>query len=205
MSRFVSGVSNQFTNQVEIRTKQGHLVSILRHGDFFGEGSLLEERNNRFTSARCATPVDVIIVSREDFTSYIASSLGTKQSLKQKYKERTLMQAKQLIRLQTTLTKRSLVAGDIVYREGDLGDSMFLVDDNDGGKLTVERGGKTVHTLQKGDTFGESSLLFRQPRKCTVICAAEQCHLHELHSNTFHEMVEADPTLLRIFGTAFTL
>jgi serine/threonine protein kinase len=33
------------SGKVEILTKKGHLVSILRHGDFFGEGALIEERN----------------------------------------------------------------------------------------------------------------------------------------------------------------
>lgn len=53
--------------KVEIQTRKGQLVHILRHGDFFGEGSLLEENNKRFSSARCATPVDVIKIKRSDF------------------------------------------------------------------------------------------------------------------------------------------
>lgn len=104
------------------------------------------------------------------------------------------MQAKQLIRLQTTLTKKTFRSGDIIYQEGALGDSMFLVDDYNGGSLKVERGGKKVHILRQGDTFGESSLLFQHPRKSTVICTSDKCNLHELHSNAFHEMLEADPT-----------
>lgn len=53
-----------------------------------------------------------------------------------------------------------------------MGDSMYLVDDDRGGKLEVKRHGSTVHVLQSGDTFGESSLLFRHPRKSTIICAS---------------------------------
>jgi CRP-like cAMP-binding protein len=170
-------------------------VSILRHGDFFGEGSLLEDRNHRFTSAKCATPVDVIKVSREDFNRYVASSSETKQSLKLKYKARTLLQAKQLIRLQTNLSKRNFRMGDIVYKEGDMGNSMFLVDEVIGGKLEVKHGGgKTAHILRPGDTFGESSLLFRRPRSSTVVCAEKECHLHELTASAFYEMIESDPS-----------
>jgi CRP-like cAMP-binding protein len=169
-------------------------VSILRHGDFFGEGSLLEERNHRFTSARCATPVDLIKVSREDFNAYIASSKDTKQSLKQKYKARCLLQAKQLIRLQAGLAKRNFKMNENVYKEGDMGESMFLADDKSGGKLEVKQNGKLIHTLNAGDTFGESSLLFRRPRKSTVTCVAERCNLYKLHSDAFYEMLEIDPT-----------
>lgn len=40
------------SGKVEVQTRKGQLVAILRSGDFFGEGSLLEEGNHRFTSAR---------------------------------------------------------------------------------------------------------------------------------------------------------
>jgi len=48
-----------------------------------------------------------------------------------------LANAKNLIRLQTNLTTRILEKGEVVYKEGDVGDSMFLVDEFDGGKLFV--------------------------------------------------------------------
>ena len=35
------------SGKVEILTKKGHLLSILRHGDFFGEGAIVEERSTR--------------------------------------------------------------------------------------------------------------------------------------------------------------
>ena len=55
------------SGKVEIQTKKGKLIHILRHGDFFGEGSLLEEDNRRFSMARCATPVDLIKIKRSEF------------------------------------------------------------------------------------------------------------------------------------------
>ena len=55
------------SGKVEIRTKKGKMVQILRQGDFFGEGSLLEGECTRFSTARCATPVDVIEIKRSDF------------------------------------------------------------------------------------------------------------------------------------------
>ena len=53
--------------KVEIKTRKGQLISILRSGDFFGEGSLLNEEAVRFSMAKCATPVDAIRISREEF------------------------------------------------------------------------------------------------------------------------------------------
>lgn len=59
------------SGKVEVKTRKGQLVAILRSGDFFGEGSLLSEENTRFTTAKCATPVDVIEIKRQDFERYV--------------------------------------------------------------------------------------------------------------------------------------
>lgn len=177
------------SGKVEIWTKWGYLVATLRHGDFFGEGSLLVERNHRMTAAKCSTPVELIAVSKRDFNKYLGSS-SIKHSLKRKWKERTLAQAKNLIRLHTNFTKRLLHCGDVVYHEGDIGNSMFLVED---GTFNVKHDGKTLHTLSTGDSFGESSLLFRRPRSSTVSCASAECTLHEMRGYDFIELLDSDP------------
>ena len=159
------------SGKVEILSdKDESRLTVLRHGEFFGEGSLLEDRNTRITTARCLTPVDLIRVPKRDFTRYLSSSSSeVRRSLRLKYRARTLSQAKQLIRLQSDLVRRELGPGDTVYREGDAGQSMFLVDE---GKLAVKHGGEVLHELGPGDSFGESSLLFKRPRSSTVVCAA---------------------------------
>jgi CRP-like cAMP-binding protein len=122
------------SGKVEIQTRKGQLVSILRSGDFFGEGSLLEADSVRFTTAKCATPVDAIEIKREEFDRYVRSSADTKNVLKRKWRARNLVYAKNLLRLQTNVKTRTLKKGEIIYKEGEVGTSMFRVDDNDGGK-----------------------------------------------------------------------
>jgi hypothetical protein len=48
-------------------------MAILRSGDFFSEGCLLEEDKKQFTTAKYTTPVDVIQIKREDFNRYVTS------------------------------------------------------------------------------------------------------------------------------------
>eukprot|EP00565_Helicotheca_tamesis_P003267 CAMPEP_0185728254 /NCGR_PEP_ID=MMETSP1171-20130828/3664_1 /TAXON_ID=374046 /ORGANISM="Helicotheca tamensis, Strain CCMP826" /LENGTH=762 /DNA_ID=CAMNT_0028396937 /DNA_START=285 /DNA_END=2573 /DNA_ORIENTATION=+ len=189
------GDSMYFINsgKVEVQTRKGQLVSILRHGDFFGEGSLLEERNVRFTTAKCATPVDVIKINKEEFDRYLASSKEAKKTLSVKWKARTLAQAKNLLRLQTNVKALTLKKGEVVYKEGDEGKSMFFVDEVDGGTLEVQHDGHTVHEYTNGDSFGESSLLFERPRSSTVICVSENCRLQEMLRSDFLELVESSP------------
>ena len=59
------------SGKVEIQTRKGQLVAMLRSGDFFGEGSLLSDADKRFTTAKCATPVDVLEIKKEDFNRYV--------------------------------------------------------------------------------------------------------------------------------------
>jgi CRP-like cAMP-binding protein len=185
------------SGKVEIQTRKGQLVAILRSGDFFGEGSLLETGNKRFTSAKCATPVDVIEIKREDFERYVASSATAKNDLKVKWRARNLAYAKNLIRLQTNVKTRVLKKGEVVYREGDQGTSMYRVFDDDGGELEVSHNGVKVHSYFAGESFGESSLLFGRKRSSTVTCISDTCRLHEMNSEDFLKLIEASPEMAK--------
>jgi serine/threonine protein kinase len=186
------------SGKVEIQTRKGQLVSLLRSGDFFGEGSLLEKGCTRYTSAKCATPVDVYKIKREDFDRYMGASESARLDLRVKWRTRSLAYAKNLLRLQENVKVLKLKKGDVVYREGDLGTSMFRVDDDDderGGELTVSHGDNIVHKYVRGDSFGESSLLFKRPRSSTVTCVSDTCRLHVMNGADFLAVVESSPEM----------
>ncbi|GAX12791.1 hypothetical protein FisN_15Hh270 [Fistulifera solaris] len=187
------------SGKVEIQTRKGQLVSILRSGDFFGEGSLLEEHRGRFTSAKCATPVDVIEIKREDFDRYLTTSSKVKNDLKVRWRGRQLQYAKNLLRLQKNIIPRTYTKGEIVYKEGDPGTSMFRVDDEDGGELHVSHNGTLVHKYFPGDSFGESSLLFKRPRSSTVECVSDVCRLSEMQAEDFLAVAESTPEMAASF------
>ena len=96
------------SGKVEVQTRKNHLISILRSGDFFGGGSLVEDESFRFTSAKCATPVDVIEIKREDFDRYVGASETTKHELKRKWRARSLIYAKNLLRFFRKLVQTTL-------------------------------------------------------------------------------------------------
>lgn len=181
------------SGKVEIQTRKGQLVHILRHGDFFGEGSLLEVNNHRFSTAKCATPVDVIKIKRSDFKTYIENSPTARDTLRFKWRARSMGDAKAMIRLQANVGSRVLNKGDVVYKEGDMGQSMYFVDEDTGGKFEVKHGDVTVHHYGKGESFGESSLLLERPRSSTVICSSDTCILHEMMGSDFHEFLKNRP------------
>ena len=186
------GDSMYFINsgRVEIQTRKGQLVAILRNSDFFGEGSLMDDKNIRFTSAKASTPVDVIKISKADFNRYIANSSEAKHEIKRKWKARLLTYAKNLIRLQTNVKERIFKRGDIIYEEGDVGQSMFMVEE---GRLEVKHGGVAIHEYTTGESFGESSLIFKKPRSSTVVCTSDSCKLLEMPGQDFLDVLKASP------------
>lgn len=185
------------SGRIEMQTRKGQLVSILRSGDFFGEGSLLDEENFRFTSAKCTTPVDVLEISREDFDRYLGASSRTRRDLNVKWRARSLNYAKNLLRLQKNVKIFRFKKGEIVYQEGEKGTSMFRVDDVDGGELLVSHGDNVVHKYVAGDSFGESSLLFEKPRSSTVTCNSDTCRLHEMKGEDFLAAVNSSPSMVK--------
>jgi MFS family permease len=82
--------------------------------------------------------------------------------------------------LATTLVPLSVVAGDVVIREGDVGDRFYIVA---GGELEVVAEG-LVARAGPGDHFGEIALLHDVPRTATVR-SVTACRLYALERSDF--------------------
>ena len=90
-------------------------------------------------------------------------------------------------------------AGEIVFREGDRGDFLYLVGE---GSIKISksgRGGKqeTLGYIQPGDFFGEMALLDGQPRSA-MATAAESALLGTVNESTFQHILELAPSRLHM-------
>lgn len=146
-------------------------VARLGPGDCFGEIALLERRA-RTATVRALEPLTCSALSHDAFkalrqsvgdqvTAVIRSTSALNRSplFSQLASERRSALALRLRPLPVT-------AGQTVVREGEAGDSFFLVAD---GELEVVSGtGGRVSTLAAGDHFGEVALLRNVPRTATV-------------------------------------
>ncbi|MCB0833685.1 MAG: cyclic nucleotide-binding domain-containing protein [Bacteroidetes bacterium] len=95
-------------------------------------------------------------------------------------------------------------SGEIVFSEGDLGDSFYLIIE---GSVRVEKklvDGKIgeVASLRSGDYFGEMSLLDGEPRSATVM-AAELSKLLEIKNSQFIKIIMNDDNFARKVLWAF--
>ncbi|MGA8610198.1 MAG: cyclic nucleotide-binding domain-containing protein, partial [Xanthobacteraceae bacterium] len=76
--------------------------------------------------------------------------------------------------------------GDIVIRQGDEGDELFLISE---GEVEVEREGHEVARLGPAEFFGESALISGEPRNATVV-ATTPLDTYVLEKDEFRAAVE---------------
>jgi putative ABC transport system ATP-binding protein len=85
------------------------------------------------------------------------------------------------------MSRRQFMPGEVIIREGDVGEELFLISD---GEVQVEREGHEVARLGSGEFFGELALLSGEPRNATVV-AAKPVDTYVLGKPDFDAAIEA--------------
>lgn len=169
-------------------------LAALGPGELFGELALLEPGAVRQATVTALTDLHLLSLDGYAFQTLLASQpaaraafdaaaerLHTARFLKLASPFAALAPA-QTLALAGHLTRQEVAAGTTVVRQGEVGDTAYLVLS---GRLEVvlEADDGTEHrlaTLRPGMMFGETALLTRAPRNATVR-AAEPCELLMLH------------------------
>lgn len=86
-----------------------------------------------------------------------------------------------------------LVAGEILFSEGDVGDCMYVLLE---GALDVVVAGETVEKSERGALLGEMALIDRSPRGATVI-ATEPSRLAKVDERRFNFIIQQNPFFAR--------
>lgn len=92
-----------------------------------------------------------------------------------------------------------LAAGQVLFRQGDAGDSFYIIFKGQVEVLvTPEAGGaeRVVATLNPGDFFGEMSALTGQPRTATIRAAGGALACVEIEKRDLLAIFEADPGIM---------
>lgn len=85
--------------------------------------------------------------------------------------------------------------GDVLIREGDIGDRMYFIVS---GLVSVDFGGKPV-LLKDGEFFGEIALLHNSPRTATVT-ARTRCQLLALNVKDFQDFLAGSPRIAEVIA-----
>jgi small-conductance mechanosensitive channel len=101
-----------------------------------------------------------------------------------------------------SLERRLVVAGAALIREGEPGESLFIVVE---GRLDVHRGatpdgpGARVASVGPGQCVGEMSLLTGEPRSATLIAATDAV-LYEVGKDAFADLIVRRPEIADAIG-----
>jgi len=91
------------------------------------------------------------------------------------------------------MTSREYQAGEVILREGDLGETAYIIET---GEVEVSKNlkGRKIHLgfIGKGDIFGEMGMIEEKPRSATVT-AVERTVVRELHRRDFLGNLQAHP------------
>lgn len=104
----------------------------------------------------------------------------------------TRLQAGQIAEIASLLKVYRAVRGEVLMREGDLGETMYFIVS---GQMEVRGYSGATFVLKQGDFFGEIALLERCPRTATVR-AMSRSQLLILDAHDFHKFAAAYPNLL---------
>ncbi len=115
------------------------------------------------------------------------------QQLKQAFLFHDLPQ-EMLETLSETIHLRHLQKNDVLFHEGDAGDSLFVVGKGQMKVVTKDAGGVeiTLNQMQAGDMVGEVSLFDQAPRSASVI-AIEDSDVLELKREDFLGLIDRNP------------
>jgi putative ABC transport system ATP-binding protein len=85
------------------------------------------------------------------------------------------------------MTRRQFMPGEIIIREGEVGEELFLISE---GEVEVDREGREVARLGPGDFFGELALMSGNPRNANVI-ATRPVDTYVLGKDDFESAIQA--------------
>jgi len=80
-------------------------------------------------------------------------------------------------------------AGDVIFRQGDRGEIMYVIK---AGTLDLRINDRTVETLDANDIMGEMALLDNETRSATAV-AVTDCQLVPINSEKFAYLVKETP------------
>ena len=183
----------------------GELVlGSLQPGKEFGETALLRPEN-RMATVRCSTTVTVERLSRENFLELLdefpqlrnrietTARWRTVHSFLYEYSNFGRLPQPALYALLEKFESRTFKRGDLIVRQGDPADAMYIIQSGKVRCFQEEKGGqRNLSFLRDGDFFGELAILTGTDRTASAE-AAQDCELLALPVDRVQELIREYP------------
>ena len=186
-------------------------VARLGPGQFFGEFAYFTG-GKRQATVKAMTDLELLEISKDQMDEIVEKYPQVKEGMLNLYKERVLDNLLALSPLTAILPpedRRKLIEkfelkeaepGETVVKEGDPGDSMFLIKSGKVEVTTIDPKDKrrlTLARLGSGDFFGEVSLLKNKPRTATIT-ALTPSELMILKRASFETLSQNHPEMMAL-------
>ncbi len=186
-------------------TDQLAVLANLSAGSLLGDADVILGRNYS-TSAEAATDLALWALSANDLKNIIteqpeigralkrALGVSEDQTLERHLRRMELLaglSSEQLREVASHLRPEHFAAGQVIYRRGAEGDTLYLVDE---GRVQVAGPTGTLATLGPGESFGEGAFLTGEPRS-TEATALTDVTAWSLARNDFEELALRFPIL----------
>lgn len=132
--------------------------------------------------------------SHKSSSTYCEQSSGEhlNLNLREKHLTRKQNRAKTILRLQNNLREMTVPGGEYLYKVGDEGRELFILDE---GKVDILVEDHVVLSLKPGDMCGEHSLIFSRPRNTSAKCVSSNCKVHVMTARDFHAFLKSSPVV----------
>jgi len=155
------------------------VLARLEAGQWFGEQALLTgEKGSRNANVRAIRRSTLVVISRDALFAALGEDtalikelqkVGDEQRQQRRLKLQESMLGPRIQVAQEAYEFRSYAAGEVVFREGDPGDRVYLILSGSA-RLTRREGAedRDIAELMPGQFFGERAILKEEPRWATV-------------------------------------
>lgn len=196
------------SGEAEVTRKEStQCIAILHPGDPIGlnASGFFSETGIRTATVTAYSPMVLLRLSLDVFDHYLlnherlqgAMAQSVKQMLKMQLIKSaapfTALSSERIHWLADRIEERDLPPNEIIFNEGDEGESCYLIRSGRVQIFMTDPAGhkRILATLQKPALFGEIALLASTPRNASAI-TLENCHVLVLHKSDFIELMSQE-------------
>jgi CRP-like cAMP-binding protein len=156
----------------------------------FGELALMYS-TPRAASIIAASPGQLWALHRNVFRKVLMRRSGRKELMHTLRKIEILkcLNVQQIQQVADCMTEVTFVKGESIIKQGEVGDSFYVIKSGNCQKVAKKMIGNNKLTLQENDYFGESALLIAESRTFNVVAESEEVKCATVDRATFEATI----------------